>query len=495
MIFISAMSLLICLSSVADAKVKTKPEPMPTPIESAAPSTQLSAQPSVPLAIPKFSELNMDRGDGKNLTLDESIRIAILGATTVLKADNDLMFNGARLLQAYGQFLPSVVGSGAYNYNTGTVYSTAFTPTFVTGSAINASYAVTADLNIFNGLSDINNLKSALLKKDASQLTVERAKQEISLDVAQSFLQVILDYKLLDVAKKNYQASQAREDLLREQTEVGVRNLSDLFRQQAQTSQDESAVLSAQNKTRTDQVTLLQKLRLDVGMKYHFVTPDLPETKAVQSIKSEEMLVAQAMRNRFDLKASDNIARATSLDVNTAFGTYLPRIDFVAGLQSAGHRLYDQSVNGLGVVPSSQTPLESQLSNQTVYSVGVTLTWNIFDRFVTNQNVSQAQLIAGNYDIDARNKHLQVQGDVKRVYGDYVTAVQQLNSSRKGVNAAQKAYEVMDGRYGVGSASFLDLITTQTTLVQAESSRAQALVNFQLQDLALAVAIGENRVQ
>jgi len=61
---------------------------------------------------------------------------------------------------------------------------------------------------------------------------------------------------------------------------------------------------------------------------------------------------------------------------------------------------------------------------------------------------------------------------VRQSFGDYQTALDQLKSSKKGLEAAQKAYEVMNGRYGVGAASFLDLVTTQTVLVQAESTRA-----------------------
>ena len=61
---------------------------------------------------------------------------------------------------------------------------------------------------------------------------------------------------------------------------------------------------------------------------------------------------------------------------------------------------------------------------------------------------------------------------MRQSFGDYQTALDQLKSSKKGLEAAQKAYEVMNGRYGVGAASFLDLVTTQTVLVQAESTRA-----------------------
>ena len=63
-------------------------------------------------------------------------------------------------------------------------------------------------------------------------------------------------------------------------------------------------------------------------------------------------------------------------------------------------------------------------------------------------------------------------------------------SSKKGTEAAQKAYEVTQGRYEVGSSNFVDLITAQAALVQAESSRAQALIGFLLQTKTVDFAQG-----
>ena len=47
-----------------------------------------------------------------------------------------------------------------------------------------------------------------------------RAKQQISLDVAQSYLQVVLDQKIIDIADKNYKASKDRQTLLEEQNSL-----------------------------------------------------------------------------------------------------------------------------------------------------------------------------------------------------------------------------------------------------------------------------------
>ncbi len=484
-------SLLLVLLLLGPTELHAKPK---ATVPAAAPTagTDDSAAP-VPVGVTP-PDLTLDRSDGQALTLEGSVRMAIQGATTVLKAENTANDYATRLLQAYGQFLPNLVGSGSYNTMNGTTYLTTGAPTLVTGTSQNASFALAADLNLFNGLSDISQLKSSLLRKEASDLTVTRAKQQISLDITQSFLQVVLDKKLVAIAQKNLQASQERERLLQEQTEVGARNLADLFRQQAQTSLDESYLLSAQNKGRNDQITLLRKLRVDLASRYHFVEPSLVEEGMAPESLNEDVLVSEGLEKRLDFKASRQTADAGEWDVHSAFSGYLPKIDLVAGMISVGHYLDNQTANGVNVVPGSQTAILPQLGPQIQYTIGLNLTWNLFDRFLTAENVTHARVISDNAKIDAEDRKLQVQGEVRKAYGDYLTSLQQLQSSKKGLEAAQKAYEVMDGRYGVGSASFLDLITAQSTLVEAQSERAQSLINFQLQDKSLEYAVGTLKV-
>ncbi|MDR3606182.1 MAG: TolC family protein [Oligoflexia bacterium] len=486
-------ALTMRLSYAAAAAPQPSPSPAVIPTSS-GPLMNVTNQPN-PTEVSLTPEadapnLTLDRAGGVRLALEDSIAIAIRSATSVLKAQNDLTFTGAQLLQAYGQFLPNVEGASSTYYGTGKNYYAQSVPTYVVGSNTNAGFTLASDLNIFNGLSDFSNLKSAVLKRDSADLTLYRAKQQISLDITQSYLQVILDQKLIDIAIKNLQESREREKLLEEQTNVGARNLSDLFRQQAQTSQDESTLIAQQNRTRTDQIAFLRRLRVDVSKNYHFVEPKVPEGRTLQSLEDENKMIESALARRADLKSANDSSDAAHWDVHTAWGGYLPKIDLIGAMNSGAHYLDNQTANGVNVVPNEQGSLGYQLGSQINYTVGLYLTWNMFDRFVTHENVVRSRTLADDLQIDAEDRKNQVEGDVRQAYGNYITALQQLRASKKGMDAAEKAYEVMEGRYEVGGASFLDLITSQAVLVTAESTRAQALIDFQLQDKALDFALG-----
>lgn len=414
-----------------------------------------------PEPAPSPGQVDAAKAEEIPLTLDDCIRRAISVGTSVLKAEYNTQYTGAQLLQAYGQFLPTLSSSGSYGYSTGTTYSTAGNPTYVTGSGTNAAYTIRTDLNIFNGLADYASLTSAILKTTASRLTVLRAKQQIKLDIIQSFYQVVLDHRLVDIAASNFRVSQEREKLFAGQVDVGQRHLSDLLRQRAQSSAEELQLLSSRNTMLKDQLALLRKLRLDVGKGYRFLEPKLIDEYDENVPKDERSLMETALIRRPDLKASMAIADADRRDVHAAEGAYFPKVDLIASLSSGAHFLDSQTVNGGGAVPVIQNNIGYQLGNQLQYSVSMALTWAIFDRFLTHQAVTRLQVVANSAQLDLQDLKNQVESDVRVAYGDYVTVLQQLRTSARGLDAAAKAYEVLEGRYTVGGINLLDLLTGQ----------------------------------
>jgi outer membrane protein len=425
------------------------------------------------------------------LTLDKSIAIGLRNATEVLKNENDVSLSGTRVLQGYGEFLPNLTAGGGYNYTAGRALLTASGPTLVDMRAYNLNLQVATTLNLFNGLNDYASLKSALERETASRLTLERAKQQVVIDVTQSFLQVILDRHIVSIAEQNYASSRERERLLTAQTEVGVRNQADLYRQQAQTSQDETFLITSQNKFHDDQVLLLRKLRLDLKQKYDLVEPVL-DPIPLKSYPAEAELIRQAIDQRPDLKANFAKTQSAEWGVTQAHSGYLPKLDLGFGVFSNGATFNELQVNpssGLGAPPLPSS-IWDQLGGQTHYVVGLTLTWNIFDRFLTTLDVERARVTEDDSRIDYEDRRLQVIGEIRQSYSDYKGAVQALEASRRGVVAAEAAYLTVNGRYRVGSASFLDLITAQTALVQGRTARVQAQIGLILQERLIDYFLG-----
>jgi len=432
---------------------------------------------------------------GRHLTLPEAVRIGLQSATAVQKAKNDKDISGADLLQSYGQFLPNLVATGNYSYTSGNTYYYQSTPTLVATKNYGPSTQIGTTLNLFNGLSDFAGLKSALARQDAASMTLVRAKQQIVVDITQSYLQVVLDSHVVDIAEKNRDSSVERQTLLREQTRVGVRNLSDLYRQEAQTSADQSFLISSQNKRRDDVILLLRKLRLDVNEEYIFDEPNLEPPKISEPAPEEAPLAQKALEKRSDLTAAQARVNANDWSIKSARSGFFPKLDLGLNVFQTGRTLSQQNVAGVSLIPAAQDGAWQQLGEHTYYTVGLTLTWTLFDRFITVDNVEHARVAYDNAQLDYTDTRLQIQGEIRKVLGDYRSAVQQLDTTLKGLQAAQQAFDAVKGRYELGAASFVDLTTAQSTLVQSQTARVQSQTDYILQKKLIEFYSGDTPVE
>jgi len=426
----------------------------------------------------------------QTLTLDDCIQLAIANATTVLKADNAVKSSGAQVMQTYAQFLPNLQATANYDYADGRTYTVYPTPTKIYSRTYGPSYQLSSSINIFNGFSDYANLKSALDKKQSNEWTLARAKQQISIDVAQAFLQVILDQELVTISKENVKVSEERQNLLKEQTRLGIRDLSDLYRQEAQTSSDEASLITIANKLHDDEIQLSKRIRLDTSKNYAFVDKGLDSLRNSFEDENEEVLIKKALDQRMDYLASKKILSAADWNIDAVQSNYYPKVDLNANVSGAGRRAIKQYVDGVNTTPAQQDALWTQLRHNDVFDIGVSFTWILYDRNVTRYASTQAHIDKSNASIDLEDQRLQVISDVRQASGDLKAAKRRLLAADKGVKASEKAFETVQERYNVGSSSFLDLISAQSTLIDARSTKAEAQIDTLLQERVLNNAVG-----
>jgi outer membrane protein len=423
------------------------------------------------------------------LTLSGSAARALEAATSVRKAAVADGVAAEQLLQGYAQFLPNLEVAGGYSRQRGRTYLTASAPATVETRNHGDGYQVASTLNLFSGLADYSGFRAAVERRRAASLTLERARQQIVLDTAQAYLQVLLDDRVTGIAEENARASSERQRLLEQQSELGARSLTDLYRQQAQTSADEAFLIQARNKRRDDLILLLRRLRLDLGKDYALAEVSL-DSAAAGGYDDEGSLVAAALSARPDLGAAAGSAEAARRDATGAAAGFWPRLDLGWTMQSLDRYLDHQTVNGVDVVPPSQRSWNSQLGDQVAYTVGITASWGIFDRLTTRLGRKRAEAAAENARLDYEDARLQAEGEVKQAFGDLHAAEGTLAAARQGLKAARASFDAVRLRYEVSASSLLDLLTAQTALLQAEAALAQAEIGFYLQNRQMEFALG-----
>ncbi|NTW48127.1 MAG: TolC family protein [Chlorobiales bacterium] len=439
------------------------------------------------------------------LTLEDCLRTALKKATSVQTAENSLKLTGAQVLRSYGRFLPTVSANAGYTLysSTNTLQQTAITQVLPSGDTLNgistslygttrrgANFGITSSLNIFNGLADIGSLNQSLNNEDAAKFSLQRAKEQIALDIAQAYLQVLLNQELLRISKENLTSSSDRLRQISEQTKLGSKAIADRYQQEAQVGSDELSVINAENTLRNSKLALLRRLRIDPSGEYEFTVPEADTVLLGREYQDETLLIKSALEKRVDLKSAEHSMEAQDWGVTQAWSGYYPSLDFNFNFSSSGVLIDKQTINGIERATPDLPSLWKQLSDQTNTSLSLNLNWSIFDGFLTNLNIQQAKVSYQNSKLNYEDLKLQVITEVKQAIGDYNAGVKQLESTERGLISSQKAFETVQERYQVGSATFVELAAARALLVQAQSSRAQATYNFTFQKKVLSFYLG-----
>jgi outer membrane protein len=393
-------------------------------------------------------------------------------------------------MAAYGQFLPDLGFGANYTFQGGKILYTTTVPTLVDSRNNILTYQLMSSINLFNGFNDYSALKAATLTKSAVELNTERVKQSIAFDIAQTYLQIVLDDRIVEYAKENLKASTDREAQLKELTDVGRKALSDYYQQQAETSSDKLFLIQSEEKVKNDKILLLRKIRITDPDKYEIVEAVTDTTALGPDYQNVDNLIGKAMHQRPDLRSNELDLKIADWNIRQARSGYLPKLNLNYGLVSYGGYLDKLYVDGVNEISQQTEPLGRALFGQVYGTVGLGLSWKLFDKLVTKTNVDAYRIYRSNAEIDRDDLAVQITADIRQAFNDYVAALQQIETSRTGLLAAQQSFEVIQGRYDVGSSNFIDLSNAQAVLLQAKVAQAQALIKLSLQKKVIDYSVG-----
>ena len=431
------------------------------------------------------------RCDTLRLDLQRSVAIALENATPVQLGTDTVRLSGIALLESYGRFLPNVTTNiGGFNQQgTSLLSSTSLVP--ADAQFYSLGYTLSASVNLFNGFRDREHLRATLNARDAASSGLDRARQQVAFDVAQAFYQVVLDRRLASVAQANLDLSLAREQQLQEQVRVGTKAPPDLYRQQAQARADEVAVIDANNRVDNDATALLGRLRLDPTVPYQIVEPPPDTTRLDPASLDLNTLLAQASRMRPDLTAAKQRATADEHELRAAHGEFLPqlalRFDYIGSGRVFGH----ETVDGKDQLTIGQRALASQLGDQRYDVLSLGVSWNLFDGYRARLDVERANVASDRDRLNIEDLRLRIGGELQTAVGSYRAAEQKLVATAAGLESAQQSFDAAQGRYDVGLASVVDVLTAQTALTQARALREQAVLYMTLQKAVLKYVTGE----
>lgn len=447
----------------------------------------------------------------EEITFEDALRIGLERNTALRQATNVAEARAFDVTANRAQFLPDLSASIRPTQRYGLTFDqTTGQLDQETTESLNAS--VSASVNLFNGFRDTASLNRAQLERDASEFGLTRAQQDVLFNVANQFLQVLLNKQLVLIQEENLEADRVQLEQIEALVEGGVRARADVLQQDALVAQRELQLLQAESDLEVSQTRLVQVLQLDPLANYTFVAPSLEAAALDRDAYDLEDLLTAALERRDDLQAQQLQIEAAEANVRVAKGGYYPTVNLFGSYGSSYSSLAGQNITtqvpvttGSGdpilvggepltfpeTVGRVDTPFSDQFFNENRGgSISLAIDIPIFDRFVTRSQVQQAELQAANERIALADLRQEVALQVRQGYLDYQNAAKRLDVTARQVTSAEAALEAEQERYDLGVSTLTELTQARALLVEAQSSRAQAVAQFVFQQKLLDYAIG-----
>ena len=369
-------------------------------------------------------------------------------------------------LQSRLTLLPTFSFSGGQNFNWGRSVNLQDLQIIENKLSQSTSASLSSSLTAFSGLTKINTVKSNRVQQQIALANVEKLKNEISISIAQAYLQILLSMEILDSYNQSLESLSSQEKRTAILVDAGSQPYSDLLDIQSQLASERVQVVSAENQVTNNKLALAQLLDLPLNQDFDIAVPDLgtpPEFTGedVEAIYMKAQTLPQIKSAQYGLDKS-----RIALDI--AKGERLPSIGISAGYGT----YYSDARDGAFL---------EQFKDNRNPSVGISLSVPIFEggRFYTN--VKDAKLSVKSYEIALQSEKQTLLKEIQKAVTDAYGYYHQYEAAKVNVAAMEESFRLVEQKFNVGSLNSTDYIVARTNLYKAKSNLSQMKYQYLFQ--------------
>ena len=396
-----------------------------------------------------------------NYALDNNIKIKQGFITTEYQQN--------QLKQSRYSRLPNLTGQMSQNLNFGR--SLGYDNTYKNINSAQTDFGVSTSVPVYQGFYITNSIAKLELDFQASVSDLEKAKSDISVNIASTYLEILFAKDLVKVSEDQLTVTNLQIKTINEKVEAGSLARGSLLEIQAQAAGEELDIVNAKNQLQLAILRLTQLLELPVQENFDIEVPLLPEISAQASIVTSGDVYKSALLTRPEIKGADLRYQSSQYQLKMAKGALYPTISFYANIYDLYNNQY-KDINGNDIAFSDQ------LKNNQRKGLGAQMNIPIFTRFQNKLQIDNARLQVLNTELELENTKKLLRSDIETAQTNAVAALNRYISNQKAVFSMKEAFRYSEEKFGVGLVNAVEYNTAKTKLAKTESDLLQAKYEF-----------------
>lgn len=356
-------------------------------------------------------------------------------------------------------------------------------------------YSIQAGVNLFNFGSLQRAIEGGRLALDAANANTDRVRNDISLQVANAYLQVLLYDATASTAALQLKYSQSQLDITRKQVEAGALPELNAAELQSQVAQDSSQLITARSNAQQAIISLKAYMGLDAGVPFDV---DIPPVETIPVDKISDLqpdnvyqlaIVNQPLQksDALQIKSAAKFVqanRAAMYPTVSLFGSlgssYTNQALQVTGtsiIQNApigsvtvGGTPYVVTSNQDFTIPNyRKQPYFSQLDQNFRQTIGLQISIPILNSGTLRTSYERSKLNMKGYELQQEQDNLTLKSNIYQAYNLAIAALEKFEANKVTVTATQKSFEFAQKRYNIGMLNTIDLLTNQNNFFKAKN--------------------------
>ena len=396
----------------------------------------------------------------KKWSLQECVDYALENNISIKKARLNTNFSKEDITIAKARLLPSVSASASQDFGINSKYK-----------RINPSnnFGITAGIDLYNGGRNKLSVKQAEKGIEISQLNAEILQSNISLQIANYYLNALLQKENIKVAKEQIAITNIQLKKMQELIDAGVNPRADLLDIQATLANNNEQLTQAENALDLSLLNLAQLIQVPSnGFEIQDVTINLD--KAILLYQNSNGIYQTAVENRPEIKKAQLDIENADLGIEIAKTNLKPTISMNYGLNTS----YRYKYSGDGKF----SKIADQYNDNHGHNFGISARYTIFDGKSRKASITKAKINKEIIEQNLVDEKLQLRETIERAYLDAKASLKQYETSLSSLKAQQESFNISQERYKLGAMNSFDFDLVKSKLFNAKVAVINAKYNF-----------------
>jgi outer membrane protein len=401
-------------------------------------------------------------------SLQECIDYALENNIQIKQQGLNTQYNENLVHQAKSDRLPNLNAGASNNYSFGRSLNNENVYENVNSTALNGY--IQSNVTVFNGFTLQNTVKQNELDLQAALQDMQKAKDDLILNVAASYLEILFAEELTLIAEAQLEVTRQQIERTQKLVDAGSLARGALLEIEAQLAREELQLVNDQNRVQLAYLNLFQLLELPVEKSFTIEKPKLPEIKANVTMLNSFDVFKNAINLRPEIKAAQLRVESARRQLDIAKGYNYPTLSFGANYNNQYFNVLNSEM--------PQFSFSEQLKSNSRYGFGLNLNIPIFNRFQVKNGISNAKLQIADYEYRLQTARNVLRKDIEQAYTNAVAALNKYISSEKAVKSTEEAFRYTEEKFNVGMVNSVEYNQSKNYLTVAQSELLQARYDY-----------------